>query len=673
MIVGRVLVLAVLAFQPAWATVNLQLDTGPGRLGELSWSSLDFQFAPLESPDGRSLHLEIQDLRVAEVLPSVDVMLRCMHFRWLAHGLDCDSAELELIFQSYETIALEGLSWRSQADGGMQFVWEGGAGRAELSWAGGRERPSLALKLAELDLSAVPAVWLEQINLQLLDGMLSADLVLVEGTLRGAVHWLEGALDGLEGRIAAEGLAVEVEIEAQMQPAARSGAADGRIVIRQVAGELLLDNLYLPPPKFPLALEADWLLSEPERLQITRFSMTDPETLSALGSAEIQRVQDRWQLHKLDIAELELGLASFGQRWLEGPAAAAGFPGLNLGGSVSGSLAWRTGDALLTNANLSLHDLSLQDPQERIAVYGLQSTLVGELDRITSEVAWEAARLWGVPLGSSALSVHGDELGWRLLEPFRVPVMDGQIVFDGLAWFNSPDLSSQLILDARIEPISLALLTRQLGLIELGGTLAGRFPGVQYQDQRLSFTGGIDIDAFSGRIAVEDLEVERPFGTLPALAAQVEFHRLDLLELTGAFDFGRMEGRMSGWMRDLRLLDWRPVAMDTRLFTHEDVPRRRISQRAVENLSSLGGAGGAILSGTILRIFDDFSYRRAGLACRLSNNICHIDGVAPHESGGFLIVEGRGLPRLDVVGHRRLVDWPQLVRQLETIREPDDS
>jgi hypothetical protein len=130
-----------------------------------------------------------------------------------------------------------------------------------------------------------------------------------------------------------------------------------------------------------------------------------------------------------------------------------------------------------------------------------------------------------------------------------------------------------------------------------------------------------------------------------------------------------MEGQVSGWVRGLRLLDWRPVAMDARLFTHDDVPRRRISQRAVDNLSSLGGGGGALMTGTVLSVFEDFPYQRAGLACRLANNICHLDGVAAHESGGFYIVEGRGLPRLDVIGHRRLVDWPLMLRQLESIAQ----
>jgi hypothetical protein len=187
--------------------------------------------------------------------------------------------------------------------------------------------------------------------------------------------------------------------------------------------------------------------------------------------------------------------------------------------------------------------------------------------------------------------------------------------------------------------LSLTRLTRALEWPEFGGVLSGHFPGVVFADERIRVAGGIDIQAFSGRIRIADLEIERPFGTLPALAAQVELNRLDLLELTGAFNFGRMEGQMSGWMRDLRLLDWRPVAMDTRMFTHEDARRRRISQRAVDNLSSLGGG----------RWRPDQRHLAAGVRgfslspCRpglptvqqyLPHRRC-----GPHESGGFYIVE----------------------------------
>lgn len=666
-LLGKVWLLLVLLPPPA-AAAELEIDTGPGELGGISWTGARLHYQLEPTAGGRSWQFSLSGLKLAADLPAADLLLSCTAFSLAGHGPDCEAAELQLSVEGQPPIRLKPLRWHTAADGRVDVRWQGALEHAELRWSGGLAAAVLELEVAQLDLSLLPAEWLARLGLDVLAGPVWLDLRLSTQGLRGSLRWAEGALDGLEGRVAGEALELEVDLEIDLLEAA---APVWRLALRQLAGELLADSVYLPPPAAPLSLELDWTEAEPGRWRIGRFLIDDPDSLHATGAAEVQLLGEQWRLHSLRLDSLDLALSHFWQRWMEGPAAGLGFGGLEVEGSVSGSLAWRAG--LLEAADLSVIDMSLDDPRGRVAVYGLAAHLLGEAGLVRSSFGWVAGRMWGLPLGATEFSLLADELGLRLIEPFSIPVFDGRLVIDSLAWLNLPELPSRLVLDARIEPISLDVLTRELGLIELGGTLAGHFPGVQYQDERLSFTGDIAIDAFSGRIGVSGLEVERPFGTLPALAAQVEFNRLDLRELTGAFDFGRMDGQMSGWMHDLRLLDWRPVAMDARLFTHEDVRRRRISQRAVDNLSSLGGGGSALLSGTVLRVFEDFPYQRAGLACRLSNNICYIDGVGPHASGGFYIVEGRGLPRLDVVGHRRLVDFPQLLRQLEAIRAQPDS
>ncbi|MGY6553220.1 MAG: hypothetical protein ACXIUM_01730 [Wenzhouxiangella sp.] len=666
------LVLLLCLVPPVSASPNLELQSGPGRLGDLSWTHLSFAYSAPGMEGMRDWRLKVGGLQLGAQAPAVaDLELVCARFRWTDHGSDCLTASLTLKVAEHAPLVLEGLSWLSRADGRVDGSWQSDAGQAELQWSGGFEAPALALRLVDLNLDLLAADWLEIFNLQVLGGLLSAQLSLGDGALRVSALWTDGLLDGFAGRLAAEAVSIGVELELDLETLGGRSPIHGRLKLEQSAGELLMDSVYLPPPERPLQFDLAWALTVGERLRIAHFNFVDPGSLVAQGEAELVWADAAWQLDSIAVWALEAELASLWPRWLDGPAAAAGFGGLEVEGQVQGQLVWRADTALLGEADLRIHDLSLADPRDRLAVFGLAAHVLGSGGQLESNMVWESARLWGLPLGPIALSMLADEVGWRLLDPLRIPVLDGLVILDSLAWLNFAELPSRWVLDARIAPISLSLLTRELGLLELGGTLAGRFPGVQYQDERLSFTGGIAIDAFSGRIAIEDLQVERPFGTLPAVAAQVELHRLDLLDLTGAFDFGRMEGQMSGWLRDLRLLDWRPVAMDARLFTHEDVPRRRISQRAVNNLSSLGGAGGALLTGTVLRIFDDFPYRRVGLACQLSNNICRMDGVARHESGGFFIVEGRGLPRLDVVGHRRLVDWPQLVRQLETMRQTE--
>jgi hypothetical protein len=130
---------------------------------------------------------------------------------------------------------------------------------------------------------------------------------------------------------------------------------------------------------------------------------------------------------------------------------------------------------------------------------------------------------------------------------------------------------------------------------------------------------------------------------------------------------------LSGSIDDLQLFNWQPIAFDAKLFTPpDDRSKHRISQRAVENIGSIGGGGGGVtaaLSSGFLRFFDDFRYDRLGLSCRLENDICYMNGVAPAPNGGYELVKGSGVARNDVIGGARRVDWPRLVQQLIAVTE----
>ena len=108
--------------------------------------------------------------------------------------------------------------------------------------------------------------------------------------------------------------------------------------------------------------------------------------------------------------------------------------------------------------------------------------------------------------------------------------------------------------------------------------------------------------------------------------------------------------------------------MDMHFYTPpDDRSRHRISQRAVENLASVGGGGaGAMLSSGLMQFFEVFSYDRIGLRCILRDGSCAMSGAGA-SGDGYYIVKGSGLPRIDVVGFRKQVSWSRLVRQLTEI------
>jgi len=192
-------------------------------------------------------------------------------------------------------------------------------------------------------------------------------------------------------------------------------------------------------------------------------------------------------------------------------------------------------------------------------------------------------------------------------------------------------------------------------------------------DGMVTLGGNIEAQAFDGTVTLRGLRLRDPLGRHPQLFADIDVDGLDLERLTNTFEFGLITGRLSGRVTSLETFDWMPTAFDARFFsTPGDRSPHRISQRAVSNLSSIGGGSGgsvaAALQSGFLRFFENFHYDRLGLSCRLVNDVCMMDGIAP-APGGYYIVKGKGLPRIDVIASQRRVAWTRLVRQLAAITQ----
>jgi hypothetical protein len=202
----------------------------------------------------------------------------------------------------------------------------------------------------------------------------------------------------------------------------------------------------------------------------------------------------------------------------------------------------------------------------------------------------------------------------------------------------------------------------------MAGELAGTIPAVSYQDGKIVVDGEIQIGVFEGDVKINNLYLEDMFGALPRVKADVELSGLDLETLTRAFSFGKITGKLQGYIRKLYLEAWRPVSFDARFETPpDDNSKHRISQRAVDNISNLGGVGisGAI-SRTFMRMFKEFGYSRLGISCRLQQGVCAMGGIESAE-GGYYLVRGGGIPRIDIIGFNQNIDWEILLSKLQDI------
>ena len=591
---------------------------------------------------------ELSDLHHAWAGPIGDLSLRCTDLHWS----QCRTADLQ---------------W--QPDQGErksgQLNLNGPA--VEIEFAEMTAVLSFAPDVPQLKVAQLPVEWL------ISDSPLFEELTGFSATIDTEVllsdsEWpfsgrIEGlSFDSVDGQVAAAELGIS--FDGHWQPLER----DVDLALSWDQGEALFGPLYLPPPDVPITLEVETALPPADQPLIAQLALTQADQLELEAQLTLLSTSTIG-LDYLDanIHQLYMQLAPIWAQGLESLAESLGLAGFQPNGALRGQL--QVEQRRIQSALLELEGVDINDQRERVAVEGLMGQLEfdAESNGLNLHLNWQDAMLMRLDLGASELGLSSNGAGRIELAspPFRLPLLDGHLVVHELQWDDWLSNQPRFVLNAELEPIQLAKVSQAFGWPDLGGELSGYLPGMRYDQGVLQFDGGMSASVFSGALQVSNLEIERPFGPLPALAADIEFSQLDLFELTGAFDFGSMQGRLNGYMRDLRLLDWQPVAFDAWLATDaETSDKRRISQQAVDSISSLSGAGGAVLSNTVLRVFDDFPYANVGLGCSLSEGVCQMRGLNEMDNGGYLIVEGRGLPHLDIIGYQRRVNWDRLLSQI---------
>lgn len=570
---------------------------------------------------------------------------------------------------------------RARGAGTARLVarWEQGRLDLELRAATGRLALALGGDAAATTLvaEAVPVAWLRPLlqasapGRTLTAGTLGGRLALTAEVgdatrLEGPLSLSGFAFDSDDGRHAAAGVGLEGTLRLRFAPDTTRVAFDGRLG----GGEILSGPLYVALPATPVQLAFDARGGVDGGWEVAGLRWSDPGVLELAAQARLEP-EAAAPLRRLQ-GEISLpALAQAQPRYLDALLGAAGWPGSKLAGGLQARVTLEDGRWTLAEATLDAVDAT--DGAGRFALQGLAGRIgwtAGEA-ALEGTLAWRSAGLYGIALGPADLPWSSRARSLGLRQATTVDLLGGSLALSRLAWQPAQaERGAALDLALELRSLELAQLSAALGWPAFRGTLSGRLPAARYADQVLSLDGGLHADLFGGKLAVDALALERPFGVAPTLTADLRFDALDLQPLTAAFGFGEISGRLDGAVLGLRLVDWAPVAFAADFHTTPGAKGpRRISRRAVNDLSRVGGGGlAAGLQNQMLKLFDTFGYARLGLKCRLAENVCAMDGL--DSSGpGYVIVEGSGLPRITVIGHQRQVDWPVLVARLKAATE----
>ncbi len=423
-------------------------------------------------------------------------------------------------------------------------------------------------------------------------------------------------------------------------------------------GELLFGPIYAKLPGHAVQLRVQASVQK-GMVELSRLRINDADALQLDGAVafDADGALKSLRLDRLH-ASFPAAYDRYGQAWLD----TLGLPGLEITGDLDASLDWR--NDVPRSFSFNADGLDLADADGRLGIDGLRGGLdwTAKGRRPATTLAWRGLRFYRLQGGAAQSSWQSHDGALSLQQPLGMPILNGQLHIGQLDWSPDAARGQRLATSLALTGVDMAALSQAVGWPAFPGTLGGAVPSLRWVDDRLEFGGGLTANVFDGFVNITRLSLQQPFGSSPVLNADIALKQLDLGAITSVFDFGSITGRLDGSIDDLRLVDWNPVAFKASLLAGSG---GRISQRAVNNLTSVGGGGFAAgLQGTVLKLFNTFGYRRIGLSCTLQGTVCKMSGLEPAD-GGYTIVEGSGLPRLQVIGHQTQVDWPTLVKRLQ--------
>jgi hypothetical protein len=330
---------------------------------------------------------------------------------------------------------------------------------------------------------------------------------------------------------------------------------------------------------------------------------------------------------------------------------------------------WQYRDGATQSLRLALRDAGIADAERRFALLGVNSEIDWQADAPrTASIAFAGGALLGVPLGSGQWAVQMRGMDFSVAQGV-LPVLDGKLELHDFR-MQRKDAEWHWQFAASLSRISMEQFSQAAGWPKMLGTLAGRIPRVSYDGHEVNVDGALLFNVFDGTVVATQLKLTDPFGRAPRLSGNLNMRELDLDLLTRTFSFGNMQGRIDVDVNNLELQDWQPARFDARVSSSAGNYPRKISQKAVQNISALGGAGAAAaIQRSYLRFFENFGYERIGWSCKLRNGVCAMGGVDNGNGAAYAIIKGGGIPAITVMGYNRDVSWSELITRLKRVTQ----
>lgn len=659
------------------AIENISLDIGA--LNTQGWKLENLRIALSDIPKRRQqLVLTINKLALPKPFDDLTLAgIRCPSFSWGGNQIVCGQGRARIDSKHWRSPKTEfsfRLAEKSSTAKITNLRMFGGTIHAELT----EQATQWQVKLTAERLDSV--LLQKQLGFSNLIEIKNGDLnfvLLASGTKTeiGGIDLTAGidrlTLQTQDAKAATETLSATARIHA-----ARDGELwHWKLTQKLTGGALYLEPVYLEAgnESIKLAGQGIWNPAQ-QRLDIESFAFDHAGTAAVSGRASLE-AGAQMKMTQAEVSVQSDDLTRFSPVYLKPFTEQTSFEGLSLRGKAKADLT--VTEQALTHLAITFAGLGIQDNSGRIAAEGGKGSIHWSNNPATvipSMLGWQKLSLYSLPIGPGEMAFSTRANRVELLRKTRLPFLGGSIALNRFTFQSHPGQEPDVYFEGRLNSVSLERLSSALNWTPLSGTISGRIPGVEYQGDTLKLKGELNVKVFDGSVRIAHLASSGLFGDFPTLSAEIELDHLDLDQITRKFEFGGITGRLSGFVKNLQLENWQPVGFYAWFGTpDDDDSRHRISQKAVRNIANIGGGGAAdLLSRSVLRFFDTFGYDKIGLGCYLHDGVCQMMGIEAAETGGYRIIKGGGLPRIDVIGYNPQVDWTVLMERLQRITTSDE-
>lgn len=634
-----------------------------------SSAAANFQFAvsdisaPAFAARGITLSLPADgsaDLRVSQLDFSqhtfTGVHLRCAGFSFSSAGVTCRAGRLDALPGTRLAFAYEFASRK------LALTLTAGGGESwQVDGASGAHGWQLSAQLHHAQAKRLSALLPQHVPLPtagVLDGKLAID-----GDASGmkAARVELGATDLSFSDAASQHVAEKLRGSVSLTAQRRGAEWDWRGQLGWQSGELYWQPWYW---------QGAHTLQATGRLQGDQLLVAEAQAdLPGVGRVEFSADWEmaRRVLQRATLRGEKLALDKLFEIYLKPVMDKGALAEATLSGQADVAAEYRDGG--LQSLRLKLHDAGIADAAQRFALNGVNSALDWHASEARStRIVFSGGALLGVPLGAGVWTVNTRGLDFSVAEA-ELAVLDGRLTLRDLHCFREGG-DWRWHFAGALTPVSMERLSTLLGWPAMLGMLAGRIPEVSYDGQTIRVDGALLFEVFDGTVVATQIELANAFGRAPRLSGTLKMRNLDLDLLTRTFSFGNMQGRLDADVHNLELQDWQPVRFDARVYSSAGDYPKKISQKAVQNISSLGGAGAAgAIQRSFLGFFENFGYDRIGWSCEMRNGVCKMGGIAGEDGATYTLVRGGGIPAINVMGYNRAVSWPELVSRLKRVTQ----